>query len=304
MVTLHKLKLFIVVYERGSLNQAAQELYTTQSAVSQNIQSLEAAFGVRLFERSARGVQPTEAGDKLYTYAQRILQLLTEAERELMALGEHQSLSVGATPGVSVYLLPNWLQQFQRTQSGISVSLQTALTVEVVRDVLNGRYDLGFLEGELDELDALTLGRMRVQDIEYFVTVSANHPLAAQSAISIHELSKLPLINRQPTSRARRWLEAQLQAYGVNAPSVVELDSPGAIKYALLSEGQMGYAILPRYAVEREVQRHELLLIPLSETELKRPLLLVWNKEKPFTPIQRAFIALLAQDAPQLQILL
>ncbi|MBK8031367.1 MAG: hypothetical protein IPK17_18120 [Chloroflexi bacterium] len=53
-----------------------------------------------------------------------------------------------------------------------------------------------------------------------------------------------------------------------------------------------------------EVQRHELLLIPLSETELKRPLLLVWNKEKPFTPIQRAFIALLAQDAPQLQILL
>ncbi|MBK8029543.1 MAG: LysR family transcriptional regulator [Chloroflexi bacterium] len=45
MVTLHKLKLFIVVYERGSLNQAAQELYTTQSAVSQNIQSLEAAFG-------------------------------------------------------------------------------------------------------------------------------------------------------------------------------------------------------------------------------------------------------------------
>jgi DNA-binding transcriptional LysR family regulator len=304
MVTLHKLKLFVVVYERRSLNQAAHELYMAQSAVSQNIQSLEAALGARLFERSPRGVQPTEAGDKLYSYARRILQLLAEAEREVLSLGDMQSLSVVATPGVSVYLLPNWLQQFQQTQSNLSVSLQTALTIDVVRDVLNGRYELGFLEGELQELDQPTLGRMRVQDIDYFVTVNANHPLAAMKAISIQELNHLPLINRQPTSRARRWLEAQLQGYGVKARSVAELDSPGAIKYTLLSEGQLGYAILPRYAVEREIQRRELVLIRLIETELKRVLLLVWNKEKSFRPIQRAFIELLAQDAPQLQILL
>lgn len=304
MITLHKLKLFIVVYERRSLNQAAQELYMTQSAVSQSIQSLEAALGVQLFERSPRGVQPTDAGDKLYSYARRIIQLLTEAEREMMSLGGMHSLSVVATPGVSVYLLPNWLQQFQRTQSGVSLSLQTALTVEVVREVMNGRYDLGFLEGELDELDQAALGRMRVQDVEYFVTVNASHPLAAREAIAIQELNQLPLINRQPTSRARRWLDLRLQAYGVNARSVVELDSVGAIKYTLLSEGQMGYALLPRYAVEREIQRHELVLIPLAEAELKRSLLLVWDKGKPFTPIQRAFIGLLAQEAPQLQILL
>ncbi|MEO8393079.1 MAG: LysR family transcriptional regulator [Chloroflexota bacterium] len=304
MITLQKLKLFVVVYERRSLNQAAQELYMAQSAVSQNIQSLEAALDARLFERSPRGVQPTEAGDKLYSYARRILQLLTEAEREILSLGDTQSLSVAATPGVSVYLLPNWLQQFQRTQSNLSVSLQTALTSEVVRDVLNGRYDLGFLEGELEELDQPTLGRMRVQDIDYFVTVNANHPLAVREQISIQELNTLPLINRQPTSRTRRWLGAQSEVYGVNARSVAELDSPGAIKYALLSDGQSGYAILPRYAVDREIQRRELALIPLIETELKRPLLLVWNKGKSFTPTQRSFIALLAQDAAQLQILL
>ncbi|MBI1256389.1 MAG: LysR family transcriptional regulator [Chloroflexi bacterium] len=304
MITLQKLKLFVVVYERRSLNQAAQELYMAQSAISQNIQSLEAALGVRLFERSPRGVQPTAAGDTLYTYARQILQLLAKAEREVLSLGERQSLSVEATPGVSVYLLPNWLQQFQRTQSNLSVSLQTALTIDVVHDVLNGRCELGFLEGELEELDQPALGRMRVQDIDYFVTVNAKHPLAAREQISVQELSDLPLINRQPTSRTRRWLESQLQVYGVKARSLAELDSPGAIKYALLSEGQLGYAILSRYAVEREVQRGELTLIPLIETELKRPLLVVWNRGMTFTPIQRAFIALLAQDAPQLQILL
>jgi DNA-binding transcriptional LysR family regulator len=304
MITLHKLKLFLVVYERRSLNQAAQELYMAQSAVSQNIQSLEAALGVPLFERSPRGVQPTSAGETLYPYAQRILSLLAEVERAIMPLGEKQSLNVAATPGVSVYRLPDWLQRFQRGQTNVSVSLQTALTVEVVRDVLTGRYDLGFLEGDLEELDQPALGRMRVEDVEYFVTVRADHPLALREAVSVHELSDLPLINRQPTSRARRWLETRLQAYGVSVRSMAELDSPGAIKYTLLSEGQTGYALLPLYAVEREAERHELALLRLAETELKRPLLMVWDKGQPFTPIQRAFIALLAEDAPHLQILL
>jgi DNA-binding transcriptional LysR family regulator len=304
MITLHKLKLFIVVYERRSLNQAAQELYMAQSAVSQNIQRLEAALGVPLFERSPRGVQPTPAGEALYPYAWRILALLAEAERAIMLMSEKQALNVVATPGVSVYRLPDWLQRFQRGQVNVSVSLQTALTAEVVREVLAGRYDLGFLEGELEELDQPTLGRMRVEDIEYFVTVRADHPLASQTTLSINELSQLPLINRQPTSRARRWLETRLQAYGVVVRSMAELDSPGAIKYALLSEGQLGFALLPRYAVEREAERGELALLRLDETDLKRPLLLVWDKRQPFTPIQRAFIALLAQDAPHLQILL
>ncbi len=193
MITLHKLKLFVVVYERRSLNQAAHELYMAQSAVSQNIQSLEAALGVRLFERSPRGVQPTEAGDKLYSYARRILQLLAEAEREILFMGEMRSLSVAATPGISVYLLPDWLQRFQRTQSNLSVSLQTALTVDVVRDVLNERYELGFLEGELKELDQPALGKMRVLEINYFVPGKAKHPLAARNQISVQELIQFSL---------------------------------------------------------------------------------------------------------------
>ncbi len=304
MITLHKLKLFIVVYERGSLNQAAHELYMAQSAVSQHMQSLEAALGTALFERSPRGVIPTRAGKTLYGYAQRILQLLSEAEREIIHMGETPPLNVAATPGVSVYLLPAWLQRFQQTHTAVSISLQTVLTAAVVRDVLNHRYDLGFLEGELDELDQPDLGRMRAAELEYFVLVQPRHPFAQQGTISVQALSAAPLINRQPASRARRWLEGRLNAYGVQVRSAAELDSIGGIKYALLTEGQTGFAILPRYAVEREVERGELALVHLQETDLRRPLLLVWDKRRAFNPVQRAFIALLAEGAPQLRILL
>lgn len=304
MITLHKLKVFLVVYERGSFNQAAQELYMAQSAVSQHIQTLEESLGTRLFERSSRGIKPTAAGDVLYRYAGQMLHMLSEAEREIMQIDDAQKrqLVVGSTPGVSVYLLPMWLQQFQLAHDNINVSLQTVLTSEVVRDVLNRHYDLGFLEGELGELDQEPLGKMRIRDIEYFVAVNPHHPLATETTISLHDLAQQPFINRQPNSRTRRWLDQLLTVHDTRLHNVAELDSPGAIKYALLN--QMGIAILPEYVVEREVERGEVHLLRLDELELKRPLMLVWDKRQPFNPLQRAFISLLATNAPQLQILL
>jgi DNA-binding transcriptional LysR family regulator len=304
MITLHKLKLFIVVYDRGSFNQAAHELYLAQSAVSQHIQSLEAAFGTPLFERSPQGVRPTKAGDLLYDYSRRILQLLAEAERAIMHIDQAQKrhLVVGATPGISVYLLPAWLQQFQGAHANTSVSMQTVLTADLVRDVLNNHYDFGFLEGELDELDESALGRLRLWDIDYRTIVNPHHQWAGKSTVALSELSDQPFINRQPASRTRRWLDQLLRNRGVRLHNVAELDSPGAIKYALLNN--MGVAILPLYAVEREIERRELYRIQLAGLELKRPLMVVWDKRRAFSAIQRAFISLLANDAPQLQILL
>lgn len=306
MITLHKLKLFMVVVDRGSFNAAASELLMAQSAVSQHIQSLEAALGTPLFERSARGVTPTPAGDLLYEYAGRMLRLLAEAEREIMQIdtAQTQSLAVGATPGVNVYLLPGWLGRFQEAYPNISVSQHTALTGEVVRDVLHGRDDLGFLEGELDELDDPQLGRMRLRDVEYFVAVSPTHAWAERDAITSDELAAQPLVNRQPNSRARRWLDAKLNAHAIRPRSVTELDSIGAVKYALLSQVGAVAAVLPEYAIRREVERGELHALRLAEVELKRPLLMIWDKRAPFNPRQRAFIGSLAGDAPQLQILL
>lgn len=304
MITLHKLKLFMVVYDRGSFNMAAQELYMAQSAVSQHIQTLESALGTPLFERSTRGVRPTRAGEILYDYAGRMLRLLSEAERSIMQAGgaPGKPLAVSATPGLSVYLLPPWLQRFQQTHPQFTVALQTALTHEVVRDVLNGRYDLGFVEGELNELDQNSLGKMRFSELEYFVMVGARHEWAGRESVTVHDLHGQPYINRLPNSRARLWLENILSARDVRLRTTAELDSPGAIKYALLN--QMGISVLPHYAVEREVERGEIHQLRLEGLELKRPLLLIWDKREVFSTLQRAFIGLLAEDAPPLQILL
>jgi DNA-binding transcriptional LysR family regulator len=275
-----------------------------QSSVSQHIQSLEAALGTPLFERSAQGVKPTSAGETLYRYAQQILTLVADAEREIL-LGSKMEighLTVCATPGISVYLLPHWLQRFQHEYPAFNVSLQTELTRDVVKDVLNNKDDLGFLEGELEELDSEQLGRFRISDVEYFVVVGPHHPWAGREQVSLTELSAEPFVNRLPWSRARRWLELILANHQIKLRNVAELDGPDAIKYALLSE--MGITVLPDYSVEREAERKELFLLRIAELDLKRPLIMVWNAKQPFNAGQRAFISALAADTPRLQVLL
>lgn len=289
MVTFHKLRLFVAVYERGSFNQAAGDLYLAQSAVSQHIQSLEAAFGATLFTRTAQGVKPTTAGETLYEYAVKMLALLTEAERAIMRVDqpEARQLTVAGTPGVSTYLLTPWLKSFQSEYPSVAVSMNTALTVDVIQDVLKGKYDLGFLEGDLAELDQPNLSRTRLRDIAYYVAVNSAR-WAGRETISLDELKQEAFINRQPSSRTRRWLEEQLDARGIRLRTTAELDSPGAIKYALLND--VGVGILPEYAVTREAERGEIRLLRIDELDLTRPLMLVWDKRQPLTAIQRAFV--------------
>ncbi|MCU0466439.1 MAG: LysR family transcriptional regulator [Anaerolineae bacterium] len=304
MLTLHKLKLFRIVYEHGSFNRAAHSLYLAQSVVSQHIQDLEAALGTRLFERTARGVHPTRAGEVLYEYVGQIQALLNEAEVAIGQLDTQAApqLDVSATPGVSVYLLPLWLKLLQPVRPNLVVNVQTVLTQEVVRDVLNGRAHLGFLEGETHDLTQEALGRVRVYDVAYDVVVNTAHPWYDRLSVAPQELLGQPFIHRQPTSRARRWLDGVLGQVGVALRSSAELDSPGAVKYAVLNG--MGISVLPDYAIEREVERGELRRIKLEGVPMTRPLLMVWDKRQPFTLVQRAFIGVLAERIPELAVLL
>ncbi|MEL7236733.1 MAG: LysR family transcriptional regulator, partial [Chloroflexota bacterium] len=284
------------VADRGSFNKAAGDLLMSQSGVSQHIRDLEASLGADLFVRSPQGVQKTNAGELLYTYALQILSLVSEVEHEIMQAGQlhNPRLSLGTTPGVSVYVLPQWLRAFQERYTNLQVSLDAVKTVDVVNGVLGTRYDLGFLEGDLNELDRPELGHVDVLTIHYHLMVGAEHPWAQRHSVSPDELSQQPFINRQPDSRTRQWLERTLTTDGIVLNTAAELDSPGTVKYALLNG--MGVGILPDYAVVGEVQRGEIRVLQLDGITLHRQMKLAWNKREPISSIQRAFLATIEAD--------
>ncbi|MBI5667869.1 MAG: LysR family transcriptional regulator [Chloroflexi bacterium] len=297
MLNLYKLEIFRMVVEAGSFSRAADRLYLSQSAISQHIQDLEASLGTRLFERGPRGVRLTPAGAILQEYTRCILNLLAEAENAVMNVEEISSgqLRIGATPGVGGYLLPEWIQTFRTRYPHLVVSLQTDVTARITAALLNRTLDIGFIEGELDEDD--TLAALVLESVPQRVVVGHNHPWYGQTSIAVTQLRGQPFIVRPPHSQTRIWLEQMLNRYNIEPVIAAELDSPEAIKQAVIAG--MGISILPEYVIRRERELRLLNAIEVADADLRRDLKLVWAQRQPLNPIVRAFMLHLSSQFPQ-----
>lgn len=294
-LTLRRLRTFLTVADAGSFNKAADRLLMTQSAVSQQVQQLEQGLGVALFERTSRGVRLTEAGLELRRHAQTVIETVSETQRAMeafLARDVPQTLTVGASSGLATYVLPPLLQQFQAANPQVALSLRTAATQRVVAMLRANEIDFGLVAGGMGDLDMAGIGRKTLRSFDYLVVVHQSHPWASLQAVSPPALAAAPYINRQPQSRTRRWQEAQLASYGIHLTTASELDSPGTIKYALLSN--MGVSILPAYTVAREVAQGELAALPIEGVHISRPVVLLWNEQRTDSEAHRSFHSLLA----------
>jgi LysR family transcriptional regulator, low CO2-responsive transcriptional regulator len=300
VLNLYKLEIFALVVEEGSFSAAASRLLMTQSAVSQHIQGLESALGTRLFHRGRRGVTLTPAGETLYGYTRRIFQLVAEAESAVTDV-EHLAggqVTLGATPGISVYLLPDHVQSFRGRYPRLTVALQTGITPGIVTDVLAHRLDAGLIEGELDDTTPSRLSVIPLETVEQRVIVGPRHPWWQRSEVGIHDLSGQTFIMRQPGSQTRIWLDGVLKAHDIQPQIGAEFDNLESIKRAV-SGGQC-LSILPEYAVRHEIEGGSLRAVAVEDSPFKRTLKLIWDRERPFSPVSGAFLAHLSAHFPPL----
>ncbi len=298
MLDLYKLSIFVQVAEQGSFSRAAEHLYITQSGVSQHIQELEASLGVRLFLRERRGVTPTASGHLLLDYATTILSLASEAEQVVadLAHSDQTHLNIGATPGVSTYLLPEWLDQFQRSYPDLSVSVQTATTEHVAHELAHDHLNLGFVEGEFDESRYAELAYVKLQDVEQVIVVGHTHRWRDYESVQLAELHAQALVVRQAQSQTRAWLDQLFQQHGIQPRIVAELDNLELIK-RMVMRGQC-FAIMPAYAVRHEQERGLLHVIPVRDSPMQRTLKLVWKHSSSRSPVVRAFLRIVHKQFP------
>ncbi|MFN7209338.1 MAG: LysR family transcriptional regulator [Aggregatilineales bacterium] len=300
MLDLYKLRIFMAVVQEGSFRGAAERLYITQSAISQHIKDLETGLGRRLFERGWRGVSLTAHGELLHSYAQRIFDLVAEAENALTNLENlpEGKLSLGATPGVGIYLAPDWIGRFRSRYAQFSVSLQTGVTAQVVGDVLAQRLELGFVEGELEAHQHPRLGSCILQEVPQMVIVGEKHAWWRAESVRLEQLRDQPFIVRPPNSQSRIWLEQTLRAHGIEPHISAEFDNIESTKRAVAAG--VCITILPRYVVQSEIGQGILRALPIAGDPLRRTLKLVWDQSAHFTPIARAFLETLREDYPSL----
>ena len=304
MLSLYKLEIFAAVVQSGSFSAAAQRLYMTQPAVSQHIQDLELSLGTSLFIRGRRGVTMTSQGEKLYDYTQRILLLVAEAESEVTHVENLESgqITIGATPGVSVYLLPNWLHGFRTKYPKLNVSLQTGVTTQNVIGIMEHKLDIAIVEGELEKIQRKGLGNLTIRPVKMLVVVGTDHEWAKRDSVTMDMLNGQPFITRQHNSRTRIWIDNLLQEHNVEVNIVGEYDNQEAIKQSVMSN--MGVTIMPDYAIDRECKANLLHALAVEGVEMQRHVKILWDANAPFTPIARALLVYLKDIFPAIQQLL
>jgi DNA-binding transcriptional LysR family regulator len=304
MLNLNQLHIFHTAAHSRTLGEAAEKLYLTQPAVSQQIRNLEKHLGTRLFERSRRGVELTPAGRELLTYTTQILRLGAQAEAALTNINnvEEAQAVVGATPNVGSYLLPTWIQAFRSKHPNVTMVIQTATTPQIVEAVGTGHQQLGFVEGEIDVAALDRVETLVLADVPQRVVVGKAHEWWGKDSVKLCELGDQPMVFRQEKSQSHVWLTKIMREHGVTPRIIGEFDNPETLKQAVRSSGSI--TVLPENAMLHDVAAGSLWTVAVEDVSLERALRLVWQQDVVFSAVVRAMLDHLAKTYPSVKQLL
>jgi DNA-binding transcriptional LysR family regulator len=283
---LSQLEVFLAVAREKRFSRAAEKLFRTQSAVSQTIGKLEDELGESLFDRSSREGILTDAGQVLYEYAEKLLNLRTEAAESLAELREVQKgkLVIAANEFTALYLLPV-LAEFRRLHPMIKITVQRALGSHIPDDVLRYSAELGVLSYEPQEP---RLHSVVVYLDELAFVVPPSHPLATAQRVSIRQLGAESFVAHTVSSPYREKVLQLFKTHKTPLHMDLELPTLQAIKQ-FVAMGN-GVALIPEISVETELARGELVAIPVKELQLKRKLRLIYRKDANLSHAARAFL--------------
>jgi DNA-binding transcriptional LysR family regulator len=207
--------------------------------------------------------------------------------------------SIGATPTIGVYLVPQWLQDFRQENKQLTMSLSTAITDQIIKDVKSLKLELAFVEGEIETDAHADIATLKLDAIDWYVIVAPNHPWWNQSDVSLEQLHQCGFVMRQRGSHTRAWVDKFFAQYNITPRITAEFDNPESIKQALYTGDNV--TLLPRYTVQREIEAGQLRYLPIRDVPLQRDLKLVWNSKRPFTPISYAFMRFIQVHYPVIQ---
>ncbi len=284
-----RLQVFHAVAKHLSFTRAADALFMTQPAVTFQIKQLEDQYGARLFERRHGSISLTPAGELVLTYAKRILALSDEMETRLSEMtGEMRGpLLVGASTTIAEFMLPRVLGEFNALYPQVRARLIVANSESIESRVAEHTLDVGLIEAPA-KLNGLT-SQICCED-ELRAICAPDYPLAGVKSVTPKALADYEFISREPGSGTREITDSYFRSHKVppeNLKMQMELGSPEALK-GVVSTG-LGFAIVSRAVVEKEVQLGELISIPLNPP-LKRSLYLVFPQDRFQSRLAATFI--------------
>ncbi len=243
---LRQLQYFAAVARHRHFTRAAEELYVTQPALSQQVRRLEAELGLALLRRTSRGVELTAAGEDLLVHAEAVL---AEVARARAQMDRHTGVSRGvarvASTAADAPRLPDALADFHADHPRIQIALRQGSASEVVALVQRGSVDVAVL-ALIEEPAGVSVEPLAEEPLR--VAVPHDDPLAGGKT-TLHELRGRPFILAEPGTALRETVMAATQAAGFSPLPLVEVGDPGTVRH--LVRAGLGISLVPASWLER-----------------------------------------------------
>ncbi|HEY4371226.1 MAG TPA: LysR substrate-binding domain-containing protein [Burkholderiales bacterium] len=294
-------RILVALDDLRNLGRVARSLHVSQPAVSIALGDLERGLGLKLFERTAKGVVPNAYGECLIRQARVVLASLAQARDEMQALhsGASGKIKVGALPAMTPGLLPQAIALLKEKAPLTRVMVQEGPMEALLPELRRGAVDLivGRLPGhgapaEVEE-EALYSGHN-------VVVAGPRHPLARRKRVSWQELVGYPWVLPPAGTLSREPLEAMLQKHGLGMPAdCLETLSIHVITGYLQRTRAVG--VLSQVVAGHYIESGMLAQLPLALPDPQRPIGMTWNRHHPLSAAAQGLMRCLRESVAQMR---
>lgn len=297
-MNLQQLTTFCTVLSEGSMTAAADKLFLTQPAVSQQIRNLEEELGVELLVRGVRQVKPTLQGQLLYDYAKKILYLTQQAEVAIHTMSQEMSgvLRVGTLNSIGLQIVSPIIGLFLKHNSKLKIKLSYGSGEKIINEMRNDQIDVVILPDlkteygiEFPNFDKRLLFRDEIW------LVGAGRDTSLPAAIDMKQYSSRPVVSfteKYPGFRAV--LERKIAENKLDITPVFETDNVGTLKRVV--EAGVGWCFLPAHAIRKQVRTERLSVVQVEEIKYSVNVNMYSRKDSPNAQMYETFYRALQQQ--------
>ncbi|GAA0528203.1 MULTISPECIES: LysR family transcriptional regulator [Pigmentiphaga] len=291
------LEIVLAIADSGNLSKAAQQLHSTQSALSRALAEIEELLGGRLYERTGKGMACTPLGEAMCRHGRVLLGDLRKAEMDLAAIGrgEQGSLVVGCFSLFSGWPLTDTARRFRERHPDIALTITTGNHDDLLADLDSGALDV-FLSRARPTMNPDIYRADPIITDPVALTCAPHHPLATGHA-TLADCVAYPWITALPGSRIQRELESNLSQAGLALPATI-----GALSLEFgrdFIRDARHLWMLPGCVAAAMQARGEVHVLPVELGLLPAPMAAIWRRDRPGSRHMRAFADALAEVVEQ-----
>ncbi len=277
-----QLETYCKVVSEGSMTAAAEKLFLTQPAVSQQIRNLEDEIGSNLLVRGVRNVKPTLQGQLLYDYAKKILQLADQAEVALKAMSNELSgdVKIGTLNSLGLYLISPVIGMFLKHNTNLRISLNYGNSMQLIEDMKNDMVDIMIMpEPEIEYAQHFEHLNKKYLMTDEMWLVGSGRDLNLPQSITMKDYNQFPIV--QFTNKYisfQKQINEKIESEKLVIDPVFQSDNVGTLKRVV--ETGIGWGFLPSHSIKKQVRAGRLSRIQVEDLNFTTTVNLYYKKSK------------------------